>query len=195
MKLPYRDRFISHIAKASAESIILSTQVKQMAAVLLRRLLSSSFEEIYPGLTLEMQTAIKTELLTSIQQESTPNIRKKVCDIAAELCRNLIGNAAVEMWSPYWVFSLYDCVVTELSIRGFILFTLAMLRWTFLVVMSLLDDDGNNQWPELLKFLFDSVNSDSVNLREAALHIFWWVHFILKNVFRLYAVIRWFKSN
>ncbi|KAM8722774.1 importin-5 [Acanthopagrus schlegelii] len=100
-------------------------EVKQMAAVLLRRLLSSSFEEIYPGLTLEMQTAIKTELLTSIQQESTPNIRKKVCDIAAELCRNLI------------------------------------------------DDDGNNQWPELLKFLFDSVNSDSVNLREAALHIFW----------------------
>ncbi|XP_053273544.1 importin-5 [Pleuronectes platessa] len=100
-------------------------EVRQMAAVLLRRLLSSSFEEIYPGLTLEMQTVIKTELLTSIQQETLPNIRKKVCDIAAELCRNLI------------------------------------------------DDDGNNQWPELLKFLFDSVNSDNVGLREAALHIFW----------------------
>ncbi|XP_013880580.1 importin-5 [Austrofundulus limnaeus] len=100
-------------------------EVRQMAAVLLRRLLSSSFEEIYPGLTLEMQTAIKAELLTSIQQANSPNIRKKVCDIAAELCRNLI------------------------------------------------DDDGNNQWPELLKFLFDSVNSDNVALREAALHIFW----------------------
>lgn len=100
-------------------------EVKQMAAVLLRRLLSSSFEEIYPGLTLEMQTAIKTELLSSIQQETAPTIRKKVCDIAAELCRNLI------------------------------------------------DDDGNNQWPELLKFLFDSVNSQNVGLREAALHIFW----------------------
>uniref|UniRef100_A0A8C4P0Y8 Importin-5 n=1 Tax=Dicentrarchus labrax TaxID=13489 RepID=A0A8C4P0Y8_DICLA len=96
-------------------------EVKQMAAVLLRRLLSSSFEEIYPGLTLEMQTVIKTELLTSIQQETSPNIRKKVCDIAAELCRNLI------------------------------------------------DDDGNNQWPELLKFLFDSVNSDNVGLREAVI--------------------------
>ncbi|XP_028256566.1 importin-5 [Parambassis ranga] len=100
-------------------------EVKQMAAVLLRRLLSSSFEEIYPGLTMEMQTAIKTELLASIQQETSPNIRKKVCDIAAELSRNLI------------------------------------------------DDSGNNQWPELLKFLFDSVNSDNVSLREAALHIFW----------------------
>lgn len=65
-----------------------------MAAVLLRRLLSSSFEEIYPGLTVSLQAAIKTELLTSIQQESSPNIRKKVCDIAAELSRNLIGNDA-----------------------------------------------------------------------------------------------------
>ncbi|XP_037552498.1 importin-5 isoform X2 [Nematolebias whitei] len=100
-------------------------EVRQMAAVLLRRLLSSSFEEIYPGLTLEMQTAIKAELLMSIQQANPPNIRKKVCDIAAELCRNLI------------------------------------------------DDDGNNQWPEVLKFLFDSVNSDNVGLRESALHIFW----------------------
>ncbi|XP_068446299.1 importin-5 [Clinocottus analis] len=100
-------------------------EIKQMAAVLLRRLLSSSFEEVYPGLTLEMQTAIKTELLTSIQQETSPNIRKKVADIAAELTRNLI------------------------------------------------DDDGNNQWPEVLRFLFDSVNSDSVTLRESALHIFW----------------------
>ncbi|MEQ2190335.1 hypothetical protein XENOCAPTIV_028750 [Xenoophorus captivus] len=70
-------------------------EVRQMAAVLLRRLLSSSFEEIYPGLTLEMQTVIKTELLTSIQQETSQNIRKKVCDIAAELCRNLIGDDSV----------------------------------------------------------------------------------------------------
>uniref|UniRef100_A0AAX7VJ56 IPO4/5-like TPR repeats domain-containing protein n=1 Tax=Astatotilapia calliptera TaxID=8154 RepID=A0AAX7VJ56_ASTCA len=90
-------------------------EVKQMAAVLLRRLLSSSFEEIYPGLTVEMQTAIKTELLTGIQQETSPTIRKKICDIAAELSRNLI------------------------------------------------DDDGNNQWPEVLKFLFDSVNAENVD--------------------------------
>uniref|UniRef100_A0A8C9ZND5 Karyopherin (importin) beta 3 n=1 Tax=Sander lucioperca TaxID=283035 RepID=A0A8C9ZND5_SANLU len=73
-------------------------EVKQMAAVLLRRLLSSSFEEIYPGLTLEMQTVIKTELLTSIQHETSPNIRKKVCDIAAELTRNLIDDDGNNQW-------------------------------------------------------------------------------------------------
>uniref|UniRef100_A0A8C7Y6C8 Karyopherin (importin) beta 3 n=1 Tax=Oryzias sinensis TaxID=183150 RepID=A0A8C7Y6C8_9TELE len=42
-------------------------EVRQMAAVLLRRLLSSSFEEIYPGLTLEMQTAVKTELQLALE--------------------------------------------------------------------------------------------------------------------------------
>uniref|UniRef100_A0AAY4B4J1 TOG domain-containing protein n=1 Tax=Denticeps clupeoides TaxID=299321 RepID=A0AAY4B4J1_9TELE len=96
-------------------------EVKQMAAVLLRRLLSSAFDEIYPGLTVELQTAIKTELLNCIQAENSSNIRKKVCDVAAELSRNLI------------------------------------------------DDDGNNQWPEVLKFLFDSVNSQDVALREAVI--------------------------
>uniref|UniRef100_A0A673MM02 Importin-5-like n=1 Tax=Sinocyclocheilus rhinocerous TaxID=307959 RepID=A0A673MM02_9TELE len=77
-------------------------EVKQMAAVLLRRLLSSSFEEVYPSLAIDVQTAIRTELLAGIQSEGSSNIRKKVCDIAAELSRNLI------------------------------------------------DDDGNNQWPEIL---------------------------------------------
>ena len=78
-----------------------------MAAVLLRRLLSSSFEEIYPGLTVEMQTAVKTELLASIQTEASPNIRKKVCDIAAELSRNLVGKrppwgAGCLIWIWFW---------------------------------------------------------------------------------------------
>ncbi|XP_040281224.1 importin-5 [Bufo bufo] len=100
-------------------------EARQMAAVLLRRLLSSSFEEVYPSLPTDVQNAIKTELLVVIQLESQSSMRKKICDIVAELARNLI------------------------------------------------DDDGNNQWPEALKFLFDSVNSQDVGLRESALHIFW----------------------
>ncbi|XP_053311326.1 importin-5 [Spea bombifrons] len=100
-------------------------EARQMAAVLLRRLLSSSFEEVYPSLPAEVQDAIKSELLLVIQLEAQSNMRKKICDIVAELARNLI------------------------------------------------DDDGNNQWPEALKFLFDSVSSQDVGLREAALHIFW----------------------
>uniref|UniRef100_A0A8C2L749 Karyopherin (importin) beta 3 n=1 Tax=Cyprinus carpio TaxID=7962 RepID=A0A8C2L749_CYPCA len=124
-----RDRFVWMFnAKSNILVSCLARSFSQMAAVLLRRLMSSSFEEVYPSLAIDVQTAIKTELLAGIQSEGSPNIRKKVCDIAAELTRNLI------------------------------------------------DDDGNNQWPEILKFLFDSVNSQDVNLREAALHIFWCVH-------------------
>uniref|UniRef100_A0A8D2LX52 Importin 5 n=1 Tax=Varanus komodoensis TaxID=61221 RepID=A0A8D2LX52_VARKO len=84
-------------------------EARQMAAVLLRRLLSASFEEIYPTLLPEVQTAIKSELLLIIQLETQSSMRRKICDIVAELARNLI------------------------------------------------DEDGNNQWPEGLKFLFDSV--------------------------------------
>uniref|UniRef100_A0A8C4VTI8 Importin-5 n=1 Tax=Gopherus evgoodei TaxID=1825980 RepID=A0A8C4VTI8_9SAUR len=100
-------------------------EARQMAAVLLRRLLSSAFEEVYPALSPDGQTAIKSELLLIIQMETQSSMRKKICDIVAELARNLI------------------------------------------------DEDGNNQWPEGLKFLFDSVSSQNVGLREAALHIFW----------------------
>nr|XP_021523588.1 importin-5 [Aotus nancymaae] len=100
-------------------------EARQMAAVLLRRLLSSAFDEVYPTLPSDVQTAIKSELLMIIQMETQSSMRKKICDIAAELARNLI------------------------------------------------DEDGNNQWPEGLKFLFDSVSSQNVGLREAALHIFW----------------------
>uniref|UniRef100_A0A7M4FMW9 Importin 5 n=1 Tax=Crocodylus porosus TaxID=8502 RepID=A0A7M4FMW9_CROPO len=84
-------------------------EARQMAAVLLRRLLSSAFEEVYPALPPDVQIAIKSELLLIIQMETQSGMRKKICDIVAELARNLI------------------------------------------------DEDGNNQWPEGLKFLFDSV--------------------------------------
>uniref|UniRef100_A0A2K6F815 Importin 5 n=1 Tax=Propithecus coquereli TaxID=379532 RepID=A0A2K6F815_PROCO len=78
-------------------------EARQMAAVLLRRLLSSAFDEVYPTLPSDVQTAIKSELLMIIQMETQSSMRKKICDIAAELARNLI------------------------------------------------DEDGNNQWPEGLK--------------------------------------------
>lgn len=37
---------------------------------------------------------------------------------------------------------------------------------------NLIDDDCNNQWPEVLQFLLQSVNSTSPHMQEAALRIF-----------------------
>ena len=35
-----------------------------------------------------------------------------------------------------------------------------------------IDDDGNNQWPDVLKFLYECCNSSEDKLKECALHIF-----------------------
>lgn len=83
-----------------------------MAAVLLRRLLSSAFDEVYPALPSEVQAAIKSELLVIIQMETQSSMRKKICDIAAELARNLIGTP-VSLWKMLMdaqaPFALLEC--------------------------------------------------------------------------------------
>ena len=37
---------------------------------------------------------------------------------------------------------------------------------------SLIDDEGNNMWPEFLKFLFELASSPNPDMKEAALRIF-----------------------
>lgn len=101
-----------------------SDEVRQLAAVLLRRLISTDFEEISTKLNVEGLNLLKTQLLIIIQQDINPLLRKKICDTVAELARNLI------------------------------------------------DDDGNNHWPEFLKFLFDCASSSNHVLRESALQMF-----------------------
>ncbi|XP_018335482.1 importin-5 [Agrilus planipennis] len=102
----------------------LNEEARQMSAVLLRRLLSSEFVDFYPKLPPENQQQLKEQVLLAIQQEQTSQMRHKVCEVAAEIARNLI------------------------------------------------DDDGNNMWPEFLQFLFQCVNAPNVVLKEAALQMF-----------------------
>lgn len=67
---------------------------------------------------------MKEQILVAVQSEQTETMRRKVCDVAAEVARILI------------------------------------------------DEDGNNQWPEFLQFLFQCANSPSPALKESALRIF-----------------------
>lgn len=62
-----------------------------------------------------------------IQSEQSDGLRKRMCDIAAELARNLV------------------------------------------------DQDGNNQWPQFLQFLFQCANSPSPSLKDSALRMFTYV--------------------
>lgn len=100
-----------------------------MAAVLLRRLLSSAFDEVYPTLPTDVQTAIKSELLMIIQMETQSSMRKKICDIAAELARNLIGvyaNTVIIMLrkkvSTYFFFCFIGILEDESQVLEYHLF-------------------------------------------------------------------------
>lgn len=101
-----------------------SEEARQMAAVLLRRLFSSEFLEFYKELPQEAQGQLLQQILLAVQQDVTPNLRRKICEVVAEAARNLI------------------------------------------------DEDGNNQWPDFLQFLFQCANSPSAQLQESALRIF-----------------------
>ena len=102
----------------------LSEDQRSMAAVLLRRLLAVSFDEVFPKLPEPTQATIKEQLLTGALQESSAILRRKMCDVISELAH------------------------------------------------ALLDDDGNNMWPEFLTFLFQSANSTELHHREVALTLF-----------------------
>lgn len=73
----------------------------------------------------EAQSQLKEQILVAVQRDQPPGLRRKVCDVAAEVARNLI------------------------------------------------DEDGNNQWPEFLRFLFQCANSQAPQIKESALRMFW----------------------
>ncbi|KAL1491195.1 hypothetical protein ABEB36_011831 [Hypothenemus hampei] len=102
----------------------LREDARQIAAVLLRRVFSNDFIEFYPKLTPEQQAHLKEKVLLAVQQVQTEHLRRKVCEVVAEVARSLI------------------------------------------------DDEGNNQWPEFLQFLFQCANDPNPVLREAALTMF-----------------------
>ena len=66
-----------------------------MAAVLLRRLFTSTFEEFWPDFPPELQAQIREQMLVSVQQEENAIIRKKICECTAEFARNMIGEFVI----------------------------------------------------------------------------------------------------
>ena len=133
---------------------------RQLSAVMLRRLLSSEFEEFYakvggcflyfcysyssshsystpPQLPEEQKTALKTQIIVSVQSEPSKNVRKKCADLAAEVWACTPASATIPAHAP----SAPD--------------SHTLLQ----VARNLTDDDGNNLWPEFLKFLFECANS------------------------------------
>ncbi|KAK0159718.1 hypothetical protein PV327_010803 [Microctonus hyperodae] len=123
----YQNLAVEHKVTCLLQSICsphLAEEIRGMAAVLLRRLFSAEFMDFYPKIPPEAQAELKKQILLTVQNEQSDIIRRKVCEVAAEVARNMI------------------------------------------------DDDGNNQWPEFLQFLFQCANGPVPALKESALRIF-----------------------
>lgn len=71
----------------------------------------------------EQQAKLKEQVIYLIQLETTANLKRKICEVVAEVARSLI------------------------------------------------DDDGNNNWPEILQLLFHCANAQNPAMQESALRI------------------------
>ncbi|CAG0881849.1 unnamed protein product [Cyprideis torosa] len=110
-------------------SVIRNTSVgdtlRTFAAVLLRRLFSTDWDDFFVNLPDDQKVAFRTEMLAALSDEgASQSMSAKLCELAAEMARNLVA------------------------------------------------EDGSSLWPELLKFLFDGVQSQSPRQRIVALTIF-----------------------
>ncbi|XP_052784006.1 importin-5-like [Mya arenaria] len=87
-------------------------EIRTLAAVLLRRLFTNEFSEWWPKIPAELQAGLKKELMSAIQEELTPPIKRKVCDATAELARNLIDEDNVQQWGEFLKF-MFECANSE----------------------------------------------------------------------------------
>lgn len=83
---------------ASLQNKQLDEEARLMAAVLLRRLFTSEFNDFYTKLPPESQAAVKNQALMLLLQDESPNLRKKICEVVAEVVRNLIDDDGNNTW-------------------------------------------------------------------------------------------------
>jgi len=89
-----------------------NVQVRSMAAVLLRRIYTSSFEEFWPQFPPESQAQLKERTIVSIQNEPNAALRKKICECGAEFARNLLGECWLQCSAVSAAFRLFYWSIT-----------------------------------------------------------------------------------
>ncbi|VDO98727.1 unnamed protein product [Soboliphyme baturini] len=107
----------------AAKTNELSVEGRKTALVLLRRLLTSSWNDVWDNWSPEVKESFKAELLTLVRMNQPEILRKQMCKVIAEVSRNSI------------------------------------------------DDDAAQTWPEVLKFMFECVQSNENHCKQTALDI------------------------
>ncbi|KXJ29691.1 importin-5 [Exaiptasia diaphana] len=84
-----------------------SPEIRQMAAVLLRRIFANTVDFI-KKLGDEALVTVKADLLRGIQEEQNASVRRKICDAASELSKSLLDEEGYNHWQDLLKF-LFEC--------------------------------------------------------------------------------------
>ncbi|KAF9688592.1 hypothetical protein SADUNF_Sadunf01G0004300 [Salix dunnii] len=82
---------------------------RAMSAVLLRKLLTRDDSYLWPRLSLQTQSSLKSILLACLQQESVKSITKKLCDTVSELASGILPDNG---WPDLLPF-MFQCVTSD----------------------------------------------------------------------------------
>lgn len=96
----------------TAKSPEFNFEHRQLSLVLLRRLLSNDWQELWTNWPPETQANFCNEILLSTQNEQNEALRKRFCDLIAEVARNCIDDQAYQTWQDVLKF-LFTCATSE----------------------------------------------------------------------------------
>ncbi|KAG6790921.1 hypothetical protein POTOM_000028 [Populus tomentosa] len=82
---------------------------RAMSAVLLRKLLTRDDSYLWPRLSLQTQSSLKSILLACLQQESVKSITKKLCDTVSELASGILPDNGWPELLPF----MFQCVTSD----------------------------------------------------------------------------------
>lgn len=84
-------------------------EIRAMSAILLRKQLTRDDTFIWPRLSPNTQSVIKSHLLGCVQQEQTKSITKKLCDTVAELASSILPDGGWPELLPF----MFQCVTSD----------------------------------------------------------------------------------
>ncbi|XP_076804847.1 importin-5-like [Clavelina lepadiformis] len=93
-----------------------SPEENQLSAVLLRRIITTSFEDAISCQDAKIQAEMRERLLYSIEQEGNETVRAKKADCVAELARKMSDESGNNGWPEVLKF-MFDCVSSVDSSR------------------------------------------------------------------------------
>ncbi|XP_055308720.1 importin-5-like isoform X4 [Sitodiplosis mosellana] len=96
---------VTHLLNA-LQTNTLEEEVRRKAAVILRQLFASEFQEFYRPLRTKQQAAFRDRILLAIQQDMSLELRRKICEVVAEVSRNFIDVDGNNSWTEILNFLL-----------------------------------------------------------------------------------------